>query len=60
VTLAETSSSSGVWSLRWPPSVARQDFQWREVNTNKLTKPSTQNLLCLQMSRDIDGARDID
>lgn len=56
VTLAETPSSRGVWSLRWLPSVIRQDFQWREVNTNQLTKPSSQNLLCLQMFRDKDGA----
>jgi len=34
--------------MKWPPPVAKQDFQWKEGYINPITKPSTQNLPCLQ------------
>jgi hypothetical protein len=42
------SYQQGIWRLKWPPPVARQDFQWKESTHNPPIKPSTQNLSCLQ------------
>jgi hypothetical protein len=34
--------------MKWPSSIARQDFQWRDGDNNWTTKFSTQNLSYLQ------------
>jgi hypothetical protein len=43
VTLAVGDMDPGVAT-----SVARQDFQWKDKDSNPPTKPSTQNVSCLQ------------
>ena len=31
----------GIWSLKWPPPIAKQDTKWRDKDTNLPIKPST-------------------
>jgi hypothetical protein len=38
----------GIWSMKWPPPVARQNSQWRDKETNQSAKTLTQNVSCLQ------------
>jgi hypothetical protein len=47
MTLAET-HSSGMWKLKRPPPVARQEPHWKNRDTNPPTDLLTENLPCLQ------------
>jgi hypothetical protein len=47
-TLAATPSSGGIGIQKWPVPLTRQDSQWRDKASNPPTKPSTQNVSCLQ------------
>ena len=38
----------GMWNMKRPPSVARQELQWIDRDTIPPTKLSTPNLSCLQ------------
>ena len=38
----------GIWNLKSPSLVTRQETQWSDRDTNSPTKLSTQNLSCLQ------------
>ena len=38
----------GIWNLKKPPPVVRQEPWWNDKDTNPPTKLSTQNLSCLQ------------
>ncbi|EDL87993.1 rCG56853, isoform CRA_b [Rattus norvegicus] len=51
VTLAVT-HSIGDMNLKRPPSVARQEPQWSDRDSNPPTKLSTQNVSCLQETQD--------
>lgn len=50
-TVAET-SSMGLWILKCPFPVVRQDTHWREKDSNSLKKPLTQMCLAYKMCRD--------
>jgi hypothetical protein len=45
-TLAETPSSRGIWILKWPLPVARQDSQRMDKDRKPCTKPSTLPTRC--------------
>jgi hypothetical protein len=36
-TLTKTPSNEGIRSLNWPSPLVRQEFQWRNFNTNTAT-----------------------
>ena len=52
VTLTETPSSGGIWILKWPLYLARQDSQWRHKDRNPPTKPLTQMCPAYKKCRD--------
>jgi len=55
VTLAEN-SIRWIWRLKWPPPVARWNFQWREGDTNPPTNLQPQICPSYKMCRNKDRA----
>jgi hypothetical protein len=43
----------GVINLKYLPATIRQDFQWKDCNTNPATKPSTLFCPVFKMGREI-------
>ena len=41
-------SLSTIWTVKRPPPIARQEFQWSDRETNPPTKLLAPNLSCLQ------------
>jgi hypothetical protein len=44
VTLAEILNTLGIWVLKWPLPVARQNSQWKDNDINPSPKSSTPNV----------------